>query len=151
MVAIIIIFFIAIISLFGMLMFRAWEIRTSRALKPEPGTDVLPKIHFRHVEKIMLYLAKHIIQWIVLVVVKYWFIISTKVRNWIGRNWPKIYNFFKEKTEDINQQKNSFVSKAVLESKIKIKRIREKVRREHEEVIDTTPKTEEQVQEVPKV
>jgi hypothetical protein len=128
-----------------MLMFRAWEIRTSQIEKPASEQDIIPEIHFRHVEKIMLYLAKHVIQWIVLVVVKYWFIVSTKVRNWIGRNWPKIYNFFKKKTEDINEKKNTFVSRAVLESKIKIKRIREKVKREHEEVIDTSPKTEDQI------
>lgn len=121
-------------------MFRAWEIRTSRVGIPTSDKDIFPEIHFRHVEKIMLYLAKHVIQWIVLVVVKYWFIVSTKVKNWIGRNWPKIHEFFKKKTTDTNPKKSSFVSRAVLESKIKIKRIKEKVRREHEEVIDNNPK-----------
>jgi len=142
MIAIIIIFSIAIISLFGMLLFRAWEIRTSLVEKPQPDVDIYPKIQFRHVEKIMLYLAKHVIQSIVLVVVKYWFIVSTKIRNWIGKNWPKIYNFFRTKTDDITQQKSTFVGRAVLESKIKIKRIREKVKRDHEEVIeaDNSPK-----------
>lgn len=134
MTLIIIIFSVAIISLFGMLIFRAWEIRTSRVEKSLSNIETFPKMQFRHVEKIMLYLAKLVIQWIVLIVVKYWFIISTKTKNWIGRNLPKIYEFFKEKTKDINQQKNSFVSRAVLESKIKIRRIKEKVKKEHGDI-----------------
>jgi len=129
----IIIFFIAIISIFGMMMFRAWEIKTSRIEKPLLKRKIFPEIYFRHVEKIMLYLAKHIIQWIVLMAVKYWFIIHTKTKKWAGRKLPKIYEFFKKKSKDINQQKNSFVQKAILESKIKIKHIREKVRKDHEE------------------
>lgn len=126
-----------------MLMFRAWEIRTSQVEKPQSDIDIYPKIQFRHIEKIMLYLAKHVIQAIVLVVVKYWFIVSTKIKNWIGKNWPKIYNFFRTKTDEVTAQKSTFVSRAVLESKIKIKRIREKVKRDHEEVIDTGPKIED--------
>ena len=116
-----------------MLSFRAWEIKT---LQTEPGTSprqLIPEMYFRHLEKIMLHLAKHIIQWIVLVVVKYWFIIYTKTKKWGVKNLPKIYKYFKEKTKDIDPQKLSFVRKAILESKMKIQRIKEKVKKEHEE------------------
>jgi hypothetical protein len=131
MTVIIIIFLIAIVSLFGMLMFRAWEIRTSRVEKPIIDGVRMPKIYFRHVEKIMLYLAKHIIQWIVLVTVKYYFILSTKAKKWICKNLPKISGFFKEKAESISRYENPFIHRAILESKVKIKRIKERVKKEH--------------------
>ena len=117
-----------------MLMFRAWEIKTSQINKPLPEQKNFPKLYFRHMEKIMLYLAKYIIQWIVLVVVKYWFIVTTKIKKWGEKNLPKIYLFFKgkpKKVEDL-KIKHSFVRRAVLESKTKIRHIKEKIRKEHE-------------------
>jgi len=119
-------------------MFRAWEIRTSRVEKPILSEADIPKIYFRHVEKIMLYLAKHVIQWIILVTVKYYLILSTKGKKWIGKNLPKISNFFRESTKKISEYQNPFFHRAVLESKIKIKRIREKVKKEHGETNDIT-------------
>lgn len=133
MIATIIIFFIAIITLFGMMMYRAWEIQTSRVEKPDSDKKIFPKIYFRHVEQVALYLIKRGVQWIVLVVVKYWFIVTTKIRKWAAKNLPKIFEFFRKKTKDLDQQKKSFIRRAVLESKTKIRHIREKVRREHEE------------------
>lgn len=136
MIAVIIIFLIAIISLFCMLMYRAWEIKTLQVEMPVTIGDLFPEIHFRHVEKFMLYLARHVIQWIVLVVFKYWFIFSIKTKKWICKKLPKIYNFVNKKKELPDPfQKPSFVQRAVLESKIKIKRIREKVKKEHGEDI----------------
>ena len=129
---IIILFFIAIILAFGMLMFRAWEIRTLNPEKPLQTKNIIPEIYFRHIEKSMLYLAKHVIQWIVLVIIKYWFIIRTKIKKLTREKLPKIYEFFRRKPKDISQQENSFIQKAILESKVKIRHIREKVKREHE-------------------
>lgn len=135
----IIIFLIAIISAFLMLSFRAWKIETSQINKLLPeqrGFLVLPKLYFRHIEKIMLYLAKYVIQWIVLLIVKCWFILSTKIRKWSKKNIPKIIvKFFKGKSVDVieNKAKYSFVRRAILESKIKIRHMKEKVRRDHEE------------------
>lgn len=130
----IIIFFIVTITAFGMLQFRAWEIKTSRFEMPISKRDIFPKIYFRHIEKIMLYLAKHIIQWIVLIVIKYWFIIITKIKKWGLKNLPKIDKFFKKKVNDENiPKKYSFVRRAILESRMKIRHIKEKVRMEHED------------------
>ena len=132
---IIILFFITIILAFGMLYFRAWEIKTLRVELPISLRKIIPEIYFRHVEKIMLHLAKYVIQWIVLMVVKYWFILYTKTNTWVVKNWPKIYNLFKNKEDEVNNnpQKYSFVQRAALELKAKIRHTREKVRREHEE------------------
>ena len=116
-----------------MLSYRAWQIKT---LQVEPSTNsrkLIPEMYFRHLEKIMLHLAKHIIQWIVLMVVKGWFILTTKTKIWIGKNWPKVYNFVQKKKEEIEAKKFTFIRKAVLESKIKIKKIKEKVEKEHGE------------------
>jgi hypothetical protein len=127
----IIIFFIAITSTLLMVMFRAWEIKTSRFETSPNRRNIFPEIYFRHIEKIMLYLTKHIIQWVVLILVKYWFIIYTKTKKWTCNNLPKIHKFFKKRTGEITEQKNSFIRRAVLESRIKIRNIKEKVRKDH--------------------
>ncbi len=127
------IFLIAITTAFGMLAFRAWELRTGRV---ETGTfeeHTLPSFSFRQFERTMLYLAKHVIQWIVLFVVKHWFIFITKGKKWISEKWPKIHAYFEPKISDSpTPTKLSFVKRAVLESKAKIKHIKEKVKEEHE-------------------
>jgi len=117
-----------------MISYRAWELKTLRVEPSIQRKEVIPEMYFRHLEKIMLHLAKHIIQWIVLMVVKGWFIATTKTKKWIGINWPKVYNFFsKKKVEPDPIQKPSFVRRAVLESKMKIRKIKEKVKHEHGE------------------
>lgn len=84
----------------------------------------------------MLYLTKRAIQWVVLVVVKYWFIGVTKFKKWVQDKWPKVYVFFAgiPKSPE-NTKRPSYVRRAVVESKIKIKRVKEKVKREHAEKI----------------
>lgn len=129
---IIILFFIAIILAFIMLSYQAWEIKTLRTEKTNNLSKIMPEIYFRHLEKNMLYITKHIIQGIILVTVKYWYISKAKTKKWLKKNWPKISNYFRTKTSNINQRKNSFIKRAVLESKIKIRRVKEKVKREHE-------------------
>jgi len=116
-----------------MIMYRAWEIKTSRLEAESPRRKILPEIYFRQVEKIMLYLTKHLVQWIVLSVVKYWFILSTKTKKYIVKNLPKIHTFFKKKSKTLNQKKNTFMRRAILESRTKIRRIKEKVKKDHEE------------------
>lgn len=130
MIITIIIFFVAIIVAFGMLNYRAWKIRTLRVESPIIDPNREP-VSFRHIEKIMLYLTKHILIWIVLSVVKLWFIITTKTKKWIVDKWPKIYHSLKRQPGHATENKNSFMSRAILESKIKIRRIKEKVRRDH--------------------
>lgn len=131
MIITITIFFIAIILAFGMLAFRAWEIRTLQ-IKVENTESPVPEISFRHIEKIMLYLTKHIVQGIVLAVVKYWFIITTKTKKLIMGKWPQMHDYFSKKPGSSGEEKPSFFKKAILESKTKIKRIKEKVKKEHE-------------------
>ena len=128
-----IIFIAALLVAFGMLVFRAWELRTERIKVPGVVEETLPDLSFRHVEKSMLYLTKHLVQGIVLWVVKHWFILITKTKKFIADKWPKFYAKFQKKPEatDVNK-KPSFFKKAILESEAKIKRIKEKVKREHE-------------------
>lgn len=91
----------------------------------------MPDLSFRHVEKNMLYLAKHILQNIVLFIVKYWFIGVGKFKRWI---MPKINSYFGKKEETSTEiKKLSFFKRAILESKAKIKRMKEKVKREQEQ------------------
>lgn len=116
-----------------MLAFRAWEIKTARVSIPDNADKTIPNISFRHVEKSMLYLTKHVIQGIVLTCVKYWYILITKTRKWVSDKWPKIHGYFEKRAEvSLEPSKPSFFQKAILESKAKIKRIKEKVKNEHE-------------------
>jgi len=131
MTLIIIIFFIAIIGAFGMLMFRAWEIRTSRLIIDKTFTR---ELSFRYIEKITLFLVKHLIQWIILTSVKIWFLFVTKSKVLLQNKLPKVNKLFHKKTTG-DSRKLSFVERAVMESKIKIKKIKEKIKKEHEKKI----------------
>ncbi len=141
MILTITIFFIALILAFGMLLFRAWEIRTNRIVIEEDKPKYTPELSFRYFEKIILYMTKHIIQWIVLSSVKIWFIVTTKIQFWFKNKMPKINKFFQKK-QNTDSRKISFVERAVMESKIKIKRVKEKIKKEHEESV------KEQIEEV---
>ena len=129
----IIIFLIAIIAAFGMLFYRAWEIRTSRIVIKEERENYLPKLSLKEVEKLALYVIKHVIQSVVVFVVKSWFLFITKTKIWIQNNSPKIHKFFQKKT-CTDSRKISFVERAIIESKIKIKKVKEKIKKEHEEI-----------------
>ena len=115
-----------------MLFFRAWEIRTSRVQIQEKPEINLPQLSFRHLEKNMLYLTKYIVQGLLFIFAKYWFVITTKVKRWFNEKWPKINSYFKKSTEPNTPYRHSFLRKAILESKAKIKNIREKVKEEIE-------------------
>jgi len=132
---IIILFLIATVLAIFMISYRAWEIDTLRIEPMTPRRDLVPKMYFRHLEKIMLHLTKYIVQWIILIVVKEWFILITKTKKWAKKNLPKICNFLRRKNHntDNSPKKLTFVEKAVLESKIKIRRVKEKIRKDQEE------------------
>jgi len=119
--------------LFGILMFRAWEIRKSGIENLNQNVNEMPKFYFRHIEKIMLYFTKRLIHWIILIVVKYWFVFYTKFKKWILTKLPKIYGAFRKTINNIsNKYKKIIGNRTFSELKIKIRRIKEKVRRENE-------------------
>lgn len=153
MTIIIIIFFIAIIGAFGMLLFRAWEIRTYKVdIANLEDKNNLPKLSFRYIEKIILYLTKHVIQWIILFSVKLWYTVIAKSKGLIQNKLPKINTFFKKKVST-DSRKISFVERAVIESKIKIKRVKEKIKKEHESKLEAPTESEvsEKIDEVDKI
>ena len=127
----IIIFFIAVIGAFGMLMFRAWEIRTSRLIIDKTNTR---ELSFRYIEKVTLFLVKHLIQWIILTSVKIWFLFFTKSKVLLKNKLPRVNNLFHKKINN-ESRKLSFIERAVMESKIKIKKLKEKIKKEHEKEV----------------
>jgi len=133
MITFIIIFFISLAIVFGMLSFRAWKIETSQIIIKEAKENYFPELSFRHIEKIILFLTKHIIQYIVLFSAKTWFTLVAKIRILVKNKLPKINNFLKKKIYR-DSRKISFVQRAVIESKIKIKKVKEKIKKEHEEI-----------------
>ena len=135
MILVIIIFFIAIFGAFGMLLFRAWEIRTLRFNTEEEIQVTRKGLSFRDIEKIILFTVKHVIQGIVLFFVKVWFLMITKIKFWIQNKLPKVNKFFQKKPST-DSRKISFVERAVLESRIKIKRVKERIKKEHEEKVE---------------
>lgn len=131
-----------------MLSFRAWEIRTDRVVIEEDKPKFTRELSFRRFEKIALYVTKHIVQWVVLSFVKIWFTVATKVKIWMKNKLPKIAKFFQRKEKFTDSRKISFVERAVMESKIKIKRVKEKIKKEHEESL--IEKAEDKVEEIKK-
>lgn len=116
-----------------MLFYRVWEIKTSRIILKEKNENYLPKLSLKEVEKIALYMIKHIIQSVVIFIIKSWLLFITKTKIWIQNNSPKIHKFFQKKT-CTDSRKISFVERAIIESKIKIKKVKEKIKKEHEEI-----------------
>ncbi len=112
-----------------MLSYRAWQIDSSSPSDFSKIRKLPPEIYFRQIEKIMLYLAKHAVQWMVLLGAKGWFIVKAKTNKWVQKNSPRIHKFFEKK----ESHKKTFVEKAILESKIKIRRIKERIEKEVEE------------------
>jgi hypothetical protein len=132
MITFIVIFFISIAVAFGMLTFRAWQIKAMHVVVPQ-NVNTAPRLSFRQLEKIMLYLTKHIVQGLVLVSARYWFIFTTKTKKWLEERWPKIHSYFHKNPNSPTIAKPSFVSRAILESKAKIKKIKENVKKQQEE------------------
>jgi hypothetical protein len=144
---IIAIFFIAIIIAFGMLSFRVWELRTGRVVISEKDLRPLPTLSFRQTERTVLYLTKYVIQAIIFTGAKYWFITSARAKKGIQK-LPKVHALLHKKSEKRTTiNKISFIKRSVIESKIKIRRIKEKVRKDHEqkaaEILEGIPKDTE--------
>ncbi len=132
MIFVIIIFLVSIVAAFFILAFQSWKIQKAYVRVNESSNQTLLNVPFRHIEKSMLYLTKHIIQWLIIVVVKYWFIAYTKFKKFIREKWPKIYSYFKNIVSKSDESTPpSFVHRAVIESKIKIRRVKEKIIKEH--------------------
>ncbi len=113
-----------------MLLFRVHQIRTLKIKKSETTRMVITGIPFRYLERNMLYLIKHIIQELVFILAKYWFILAAKTKKCVSDKWPKINAYFEKKPELNIPYKHSFFRKAILESKAKIRSIKEKVKEE---------------------
>lgn len=139
MTLIIILFSVSIILAFGMIFLKAWKIQTNPNQVEENKINI-PELPFRHLEKNMLYFIKHLLQGIILVFVKYWFIVLTKTKKWFNEKLPKINAYFKKNKDKVTSYRHSFVKKAILESRVKIKHIKEKV-------INEIDKKEEDVSE----
>jgi len=113
-----------------MVSFRSWEIRTGKKNIIDEENNI-PHIPFRHIEKNMLYLTKHVVQGLVLVTVKYWFILVLKTKKMISEKWPKIHESINKRFSKNNEKKKmTFAKRAVLESKIKIKKMKQRIKEE---------------------
>jgi len=97
MIFVFIIFILTTLAAFGMLMFRAWQIRSKRVVIDENTKQFKPELSFRTIEKTVLYTIKHIIQWIVIVSVKMWFLMISKTKLFFQNKLPKINKFFQKK------------------------------------------------------
>lgn len=134
MTLVIIIFLVSIAFLFGMLFYQAWEIKEGKIERPARDKNFLPALYFRQIEKIMLYWTKRGIQWLILVTVKYWTILVEENKKIINRKFPQIKTLFKK----LKQRRNhsDFIHRAMIESRFKIKRVREKVKKEYQDIVD---------------
>lgn len=126
----IIIFAVSLIVVFWVLVRSARQISTG---KRQLKADFTPDISFRKIEKYVLYYTKNIVQVTVVTVVKYSMITALKTKKVLKDKWPSIHNSVKKvfKKREAGE-KPSFIQKAILESKTKIRRIKDKVKKDHQ-------------------
>lgn len=126
----ILIFAISLIVVFGILI---RSVRQIRAGKRQLNEDFTPDISFRKIEKYVLYYTKNIVQITVVTVVKYSMITALKTKKVVKEKWPTIHTKIKRVFNKREAgEKPSFIQKAILESKTKIRRIKDKVKRDHQ-------------------
>ena len=119
--------------MFGVLSYRAWQIRNGQEVIVYLPREMFSDISFKKVEKIILNFLKIYIQKAILIIAKYWFIVRIRVKKFLMEKWPKIHTFFQKKKVDITTpQKPSFFTKALLESKAKIKHLKKKIHEDHD-------------------
>ena len=133
MIFTIIVFFIAIVTAFGVLSYRAWQIKNGQEINIYLPKDPILNISFVKLEKNILVFLKVYIQKAVLIIAKYWFLLVIKIKKFLMEKWPKIHDFFQKKPVDLSvPQKPSFFTKALLESKAKIKHLKQKIHEDHD-------------------
>ncbi|MCC6323603.1 hypothetical protein IT400_02295 [Candidatus Nomurabacteria bacterium] len=126
----IIIFIISLLVIFGLLTYSTRELaRGARQI----GQPRVPDVSFRKIEKVVLYYTKNIVQITVITVVKYSLIGTIKAKKVMREKLPHVHRkikkvFLKKESTDT---KPSFIQKAMLESKTKIRRLKDKIKKEH--------------------
>ena len=126
----IIIFIVAIILAFSMLNYRAWKIQTAQSFATENIYINEIKIPFRRVEKVLKHLTRRGIQIVVVFFAKYWFIVVIKTKKKANEVWPRIHDYLVRK-KLANKTGNIFLKRIMAESKMRIRYVREKVKREN--------------------
>ena len=120
-----------------MLIIKTQKIKSGKdASFPDKRCCIIPEIPFRQVEKIMLYLAKHIVQWCVLMTVKYWLITTNKIKKIVREYLPKIESYFEKNINPNTPRKSSFIHRAIIESKVKIYKMKQKMKEDRENKLD---------------
>lgn len=127
------IFIVAIVASLCLLSYSAWEVETG--VRKEDTYPVF-KISIRKTEKYVLYYTKWILQSIVINIVKVWFILVVKTKKFLKEKWPQLVHKLRPKPLEAGERP-SFVRKAVIESKIKIKRVKENIREKHKVKVKT--------------
>jgi hypothetical protein len=131
----IIIFLIATIIALGVLYYRIWQIKNidDSTLIEEIPVDHIHIISFRKLEKDVLNFLKRFVQKLVLLIAEGWFLFTTKTKKFLMEKWPRIHNFFSpNKVSPTQTGQPTFFTKALLESKYKIKRLKKKIREDHD-------------------
>ena len=124
---------LAIILSMGVLSYRSWEIRSGNEIVAHTIGNPLSKTSLKNFEKNALHFLKYCVQKVLLVGAKYWFTIRIRTKKFLMEKWPKVYRIFEKKPiEMIAPQKPSFFTKALLESKVKIKRLKKKIHEDHD-------------------
>lgn len=132
MIFVIIIFFVSILTAFGILYYRKLELANGKGNIEQRTLKIIPDFSLRQLEKNFWILIKYGVQKLILFVVKYWIITNIRVKKWISEKWPLVLAIFKsKKTESETQKSPSFFTKALIESKYKIKRMKQKIKEEH--------------------
>jgi hypothetical protein len=126
-----IILIVSLISLFLIISYRVWEIRTSKIEIFVNDMKSELQLCFRNIEKITLYFTKKIILNMITLSVKFWLILKIKIKKKIVENWPKIHKLITKTEKELTPKKNSFIKQTILEAKVRVSKIKEKIKNDH--------------------
>ncbi len=132
MIFFIIVFVIAIITAFIVLDYRVWQMRNSQEVVVFEVKNPASHITLRKIELGILHFLKYCMQKVIIISAKYWFLATAKSKKFISERWPKIHSIFQKKTVIPSEiQQPSFFAKALMESKIKVRHLRKKIKEDH--------------------
>lgn len=132
MITTIVIFFISTLLAFSILYLQIWKLQTGKVehVSEQEARPILAD--YKRIEKITLYVVKNITFVFILITVKYWYLMTTKLKKWFEEKKPAIVSILKIKQKEPKEFKPTFIRRAIFELKIRIKRIKQAIKKEHE-------------------
>ena len=133
-------FFVSLLIVIGIIYYQWKRVKNGEIeitnLSINEKTDLEPAITLRDIGILFLYILKHLIQFIIIQGLKFYYFLSKKIKDFTSHKNPKIAKVVQKlKVPPIPVQVKSFMNKTINETKEKINRVKQDLA-ELEETID---------------